>query len=229
MSAFFERVRAALASKGYEVLRELGSGGMGIVVLAHQMKLDRLVAVKVIRPEVHTVAATERFLVEAKLLANLPHPNIVPIYDADEADGLPYYTMKYLRGEAVAARLQRGPLRPDDVRKLGRDLLEALEFAHTHGVVHSDVKPANVFWDGKRAVLVDFGIATLVQEGSSPAPGVRPGTRGYMAPELLAGAEATAASDLYGAGLVIYEAYTARHWLDVQHGGHGVWTGVPRP
>src|ERR1700704_3358813 len=96
MSAFFERVRAALAPKGYDVLRELASGGMGTVVLARQVKLDRLVAVKVIRPELHTAAAPERFLVEAKTLAILPHPNIVPVYDADEAGGFPYYAMKYL-------------------------------------------------------------------------------------------------------------------------------------
>ena len=238
MSAFFERVRAALASKGYDVLRELGSGGMGIVVLARQVKLDRLVAVKVIRPDLHTAVASERFLVEAKTLAILPHPNIVPVYDADEADGLPYYAMKFLDGVTVADRVGKGPLPPGEVRKLGRDLLDALEFAHTHGVIHRDVKPANVFWDGKSAVLVDFGIAKRVPlPGTAPGPpeerltgpGVRPGTRGYMSPEQLAGAEATAASDLFAAGLVIYEAYTARHWFDAQHPGRWAWSGISRP
>jgi len=238
MSAFFERVRAALASKGYEVLRELGSGGMGIVVLARQVKLDRLVAVKVIRPELHTAVANERFLVEAKTLASLPHPNIVPVYDADEADGLPYYAMKYLDGPTLADRVRKGPLPPEEVRKLGRDLLDALEFAHTHGVIHRDVKPANVFWDGKSAVLVDFGIAKRVPlPGAAPEqpgepltePGVRPGTRGYMSPEQMAGAEATAGSDLFVAALVIYEAYAARHWFDAQHQGRWAWSGIPRP
>jgi len=238
MSAFFDRVRAALAPKGYDVLRELGSGGMGIVVLARHLKLDRLVAVKVIRPEMHTAGAAERFLVEAKTLAILPHPNIVPVYDADETDGLPYYAMKYLDGETVADRVRRGPLPSDEVRKLGRDLLDALEFAHTHGVVHRDVKPANVFWDGRTAVLVDFGIAKRVPlPGARPEPsgepltepGVRPGTRGYMSPEQLAGAEATAGSDLYAAALVIYEAYTARHWLEAQHLGRRAWSGIPGP
>lgn len=236
MSVFFERVRAALAPKGYEVLRELGSGGMGIVVLARQVNLDRLVAVKVIRPEMHTAVATERFLVEAKTLAILSHDHIVPVYDADEAGGLPYYAMKYLDGATVAHRVRTGPLPSEEVRKLGRDLLDALEFAHTHGVIHRDVKPANVFWDGKSAVLVDFGIAKRVplpgqapQQSGDPLtePGVRPGTRGYMSPEQLAGAEATAGSDLFAAALVIYEAYSARHWLDAQQRGWRVRSRIP--
>jgi hypothetical protein len=238
MSTFFERVRAALASKGYGVLRELGSGGMGVVVLARHVKLDRLVAVKVIRPEMHTAVATERFGVESKTLAALSHPNIVPVYDADEADGLPYYAMKYLDGETVADRVRKGPLGSDEVRKLGRDLLDALELVHTRRAVHRDVKPANIFWDGKSAVLVDFGIAKRVPLPGQPAeqtgdpltePGARPGTRSYMSPEQLAGAEASPASDLYAAALVIYEAYTAWHWLEAQRRGWRVWSGIPGP
>jgi len=236
MSAFFERVRAALAPKGYDVLRELGSGGMGIVVLARHTALNRLEAVKVIRPELHTARAVERFRQEACTLAELSHSHIVTVHAADEADGLPYYTMKYLEGETVADRLRHGRLPPPEVRKLGRDLLDALDEAHTHGVVHRDVKPANVFWDGKSAVLVDFGIAKRVPLPGQPPdpsresltePGIRPGTRGYMAPEQLAGAEASPASDLYAAALVIYEAYTARHWLEAQGLGRRKWRGVP--
>src|SRR5690242_12921149 len=104
MSAFFERVRAALATKGYEVLEELGTGGMGIVVLARQVKLGRLVAVKVIRPELHTAVAVERFLEEGRILAGFSHPHIVPVYEADDAEGLPYYAMQFLAGETVADR-----------------------------------------------------------------------------------------------------------------------------
>ena len=238
MSAFFERVRAALAPKGYEVLRELGSGGMGIVVLARQVKLDRLVAVKVIRPELHTAIANERFLLEAKALASLPHANIVPVYDADEAEGLPYYAMKYLDGATVADHVEKGPLPRAEVRKLGRDLLDALQFAHTHGVIHRDVKPANVFWDGRSAVLVDFGIAKRVSLPGAPSeppgesltqPGARPGTRGYQPPEQMAGGAATAGSDLFAAALVIYEAYTTRHWFDTQRPRRRPWSGIPRP
>ncbi len=233
MSSFFEWVRAALATKGYQVQRELGSGGMGIVVLARHTRLDCLVAVKVIRPEMHTAAATARFAAEAKTLAGLKHAHIVHVYDADEVDGLPYYAMEYLEGETVADRVRAGPLPRKQVLKLGRDLLDALEHAHAHGVVHRDVKPANVFWEGKQAVLVDFGIAKRVpvpgqqKDDSLTEPGVRAGTRTYMSPEQLAGAEASPATDLYAAALVIYEASTARHWLEVQSGKHGLWRGVP--
>ena len=233
MSTFFERVRAALAQKGYQVDRVLGSGGMGIVVLAHQASLKRPVAVKVIRPELHTAAATLRFTGEAQTLARFTHAHIVQVYEADQADGLPYYTMQYLDGETVADRLPAGPVPRKQVLKLGRDLLDALEHAHAHGVVHRDVKPANVFWDGEDAVLVDFGIAKRVpvagkrSEESLTEPGARAGTRAYMAPEQLSGAEASPASDLYAAALVIYEAYTARHWLEAQSAGRRVWTKVP--
>ncbi len=234
MSTFFERVRAALAQKGYQVDRVLGSGGMGIVVLARQLGLNRLVAVKVIRPELHTAAATQRFIGEAQTLAGLAHAHIVQVHETDVADGLPYYAMEYLDGDTVADRLRAGPMPRGQVLKLGRDLLDALEHAHLHGVVHRDVKPANVFWDGEKAVLVDFGIAQHVppavqdSEQSRIEPGARAGTRAYMSPEQLAGAEASPASDLYAGALVIYEAYTSRHWLEAQSAGGRVWARVPR-
>src|SRR5256712_1271257 len=238
MPSFFERVRAALAEKGYQVERELGSGGMASVVSARQVSVDRPVAVKVIRPELHTAIATERFQREAKTLAHVSHPNIVPVYEADETpDGLPYYTMQYLEGETVADRLRKGPIPANEVRKLGRDLLAALEAAHTRGIVHRDVKPANVFLVAGSAVLVDFGIAKNVQVLGGTldsigdpltAPGMRPGTRAYWSPEQLGGAEATAGTDLYAAALVIYEAYTGRHWLETQRLARGAWSGVPR-
>src|SRR6266576_4583849 len=232
MPTFFERVRAALAPKGYQVERELGSGGMGIVVLARQRRLDRLVAVKVIRPELHTALATERFVREAQALASVPHAHIVQIFEADEADGLPYYVMQYLDRTTVQRRLLTGPIPPREVLKLGRDLLDALEHAHAHGIVHRDVKPANVFWDGENAVLVDFGVAKRVgtsgkQEEPLTEPGWQAGTRAYMTPEQLAGGDATPASDLYAAALVLYESYTAQHWLEAQSARRRAWRGVP--
>ncbi|HYU08908.1 MAG TPA: serine/threonine-protein kinase [Gemmatimonadales bacterium] len=232
MPTFFERVRAALAPKGYQVERELGSGGMGIVVLARQRRLDRLVAVKVIRPELHTALATERFVREAQALASLPHPHIVQVFEADEADGLPYYVMQYLDRTTVETRLRAGPIPPPEVLKLGRDLLDALEHAHAHGIVHRDVKPANVFWDGENAVLVDFGVSKRLGTGDKKEepltePGRQAGTRAYMTPEQLAGEDATPASDLYAAALVLYESYTARHWLEAQSARTRVWRRVP--
>src|SRR5690349_24751160 len=116
MSAFFERVRAALATKGYEVLEELGTGGMGIVVLARQIKLGRLVAVKVIRPELHTAVAVERFLEEGRILAGFSHPHIVPVYEADEAEGLPYYVMQFRSEERRVGKECRSGLSRDQSR-----------------------------------------------------------------------------------------------------------------
>lgn len=239
MSAFFERVRAALAPKGYEVLEELGRGGMGTVFLARQRSLDQLVAVKVLRQELYTARAAQRFVEEARTLAALPdHTQIVAVLDVGETDGLSYYVMEYVRGETLAERLRKGSLPSAEALKLGRDLLEALEVAHTAGVVHRDVKPANVFWNGKKALLVDFGIAkrrpsrdsdSPPASGPSTEPGGREGTPDYMAPEQFApGAEPSPLSDLYSAALVVYEAYTARHWHDAR-GGHRQWQGVPAP
>src|SRR5437867_1329465 len=142
MPTFFERVRAALAPKGYQVERELGSGGMGVVVLARQTRLDRLVAVKVIRPELHTALATERFVREAQALASLPHPHIVQVFEADEADGLPYYVMQCLDQPPVQGGLHAGPIPRRKVLRRGRALLEALEQSQAQGMVHRDVRPA---------------------------------------------------------------------------------------
>src|SRR3989442_724784 len=236
MTTWLERVRAALAPKGYDVERVLASGGMGTVFLARQRALDRLVAVKIIRPELYTAQAAERFRQEAQTLASFSHPNIVPIHDADEAEGMPYYVMDFLVGETVADGLVRGPLPPARALKLGRDLLDALEAAHRRGVVHRDVKPANVFLVGERAVLVDFGIAkrqATAGRGADDAlpvtqPGTVIGTLDYMPPEQAAGDEVTERTDLYAAGMVIYEAFTGRHWFEAQReGSHRVWQGVP--
>src|SRR5207245_79408 len=202
MTTWLERVRAALAPKGYDVERVLASGGMGTVFLARQRALDRLVAVKIIRPELYTAQAAERFRQEGQTLASFSHPNIVPIHDADEAEGMPYYVMDFLVGETVADGLVRGPLPPARALKLGRDLLDALEAAHRRGVVHRDVKPATVFLVGEPGVLVDFVIAkrqATAGRGADDAlpvtqPGTVIGTLDYMPPEQAAGDEIGRAS-----------------------------------
>src|SRR6266705_1460991 len=236
MPTFFERVRAALAPEGYQVEgdHELGSGGMGMVVRAWQVGLHRLVAVKVIRPEMHTAVAVARFQREAQTLAKLRNPHIVlVIASAETKDGLPYYVMEHLQGQTLADRLRTGPLPPEQALTLGRHLLDALAHAHAHDVIHRDVKPSNVFWDGENAVLVDFGIAQrLSSDGKSPdtpytEPGWVPGTPDYMAPEQRAHGEATRASDQYAAALVIFEAFAGRHWVDALQSKASVWRGVP--
>src|SRR3989304_5935384 len=148
MAAVLERLRVALAPD-YELERELGGGGMGVVFLARDPALDRRVPIKVIRPELATARATERFLREAKLLAQLKHPNIMPVHRAGEAGGFAYYVMDYCEGETLQARLERGPLRSPEAVRLGCQLLEGLEAVHRAGLVHRDIKPANGFQIGR--------------------------------------------------------------------------------
>ena len=225
MTAFFERLRAALAPD-YELERELASGGMGTVYLARDVALDCLVGVKVLRPERWTVEAARQFVDEARILANLRHPNIVPVHKVDERDGLNFYVMDYLEGDTLQTQLEKqGRLSVDAARKLGRDLLAALGKAHGKGVIHRDIKPANVFLDEDGAVLTDFGIARRLSAGEQTNPLILQGTAAYMAPEQFAGV-ADERSDIYAAGMVIYEALTGRRWEKCVP-AKGDWTGVP--
>ena len=145
-----ERLRRALAPE-FVVERRVAAGGMGIVYRAREAGLDRLVAIKVLRPELATAVARERFLREARLLARLQHSNIVPVHRADERDGLSYYVMDFIEGQTLADRLAAGPLPVDKVLRLARDLVEALAAAHAAGIIHRDVKPHNIFFIGHRA------------------------------------------------------------------------------
>ena len=225
VSTFFERLRAALAPE-YELVRQLGSGGMGTVHLARDVALMCPVAVKVLRPELWTVESVQQFVGEARILANLRHPNIVPVHKVDERQGLNFYVMDYLEGDTLQAHLEKhGRLSVDAARKLGRDLLAALGKAHRKGVIHRDVKPANVFLDEEGAVLTDFGIARRLSAGEETDPQVLQGTAAYMAPEQFAGV-ADERTDIYAAGMVIYEAFTARRW-DKGEPAAGDWSGVP--
>jgi tetratricopeptide (TPR) repeat protein/tRNA A-37 threonylcarbamoyl transferase component Bud32 len=226
-SSLLERLRAALAPQ-YEVERELGAGGMGTIFLARDVTLECDRAVKILRPELATATAAERFLREARILAKLSHPNVVPVHSAGEVDGLFYYVMDRIEGETVAERLERGPLSEEEAVRLGADLLRALEASHASGVIHRDVKPANIFLLGDRALLGDFGIAKPTGEDSPPltAEGHQVGTPVYMAPEQVAGS-ATPQSDLYAAGMIIYEALTGVRWTIATSVEGAEWSGVP--
>ena len=227
MSAILDRLRIALADR-YAVERELGSGGMGLVVLGRDLRLDRPVAIKVIRPELATESATQRFAREARLLARLVHPNIVPIHDAGFADGLPYYAMEYVEGRTLADALREGPLDPGQVRVLGTALLGALGAAHRHGVVHRDIKPANIFLAGQRILLGDFGAARVeTADTALTETGALVGTPAYMAPEQLTGRYVSPATDLYAVGLVLYEACTGARWLPAAAPEDGDWSRLP--
>lgn len=223
-----ERVRRALAPD-YEILEEIAGGGMGIVFAARQRRLDRRVAIKILRPEHATAIAVERFLAEGRVLARLAHPNIVPVYDAGEADGLLYYVMEFVEGETLADRLSRGPLPRAEALRLAQDLLNALSAAHALGVVHRDVKPANIFLRDGRALLGDFGIARWREKGEPEytTPGEMIGTPRYMSPEQRDGLPATARTDVYAAGLVIWEACSGTRWPFYQSPKDADWERLP--
>jgi protein kinase-like protein len=222
-----ERVRRAVAPD-YEILSEIAGGGMGLVFVARQRRLDRKVAIKILRPELATAIAAERFLAEGRWLARLAHPNIVPVYDAGEADGLLYFVMEYVEGETLAERLSRGPLSPEDATRLAGDLLGALSAAHAIGVVHRDVKPANIFLRKGRALLGDFGIGREEHgEHAFTTPGEQIGTLRYMAPEQRDGLPATTRTDVYAAGLVLWEACTGVRWPHYQDPAKGDWDKLP--
>jgi tRNA A-37 threonylcarbamoyl transferase component Bud32 len=229
MTALEDRLRAALAPD-YEVERELASGGMGTVFLGRDVALQRQVAIKVLRPDLATAAGAERFIREARVLASFSHPHIVAVHRAGEAGGLSYLVMDYVAAETLAARLERGPLPPAEAVAVAADVLTALEVAHAHGVVHRDVKPANVFLCEGRAVLGDFGIATSqVRTGDSlTVPGRPLGTPDYMAPEQLTGKPATPATDICAVGLLLYEALTGQRFEAWDHPERADWSSGPR-
>ncbi|UCG88795.1 MAG: protein kinase [Gemmatimonadota bacterium] len=228
MPTVLDRLREALAPD-YEVEREIARGGMGMVFLAREVLLQRQVAIKVIRPELATARAAEKFLSEARILANLRHPNVIPVHRAEQTGGFFYYVMDYVEGETLADRLARGPLEPGAALKLGRDLLDALEAVHAMGVVHRDIKPSNILLIGGRAILTDFGIArpSLEPLRTAETQGRVVGTVGYMPPEQAYGWEVTARTDLFAVGVVLYEAYTGRRWGDQVPGRRPNWSGIP--
>ncbi len=203
---------------------------MGVVFEARDPALDRAVAIKVLRPEAATAAAAARFTREARLLARLSHPNVVPVYQVGESDGLFWFAMARVRGETLAGRLQRGPLPPEEAVRVGRDLLGALAAAHELGIIHRDLKPANVFLEGGRALLADFGIArtaTADPDGVQTRTTEVIGTPAYMSPEQMGGDTVSPATDLYALGLVLYECLTGKRWPPLQTASTADWTGVP--
>ena len=206
----------------YDIERELGGGGMSRVFVARDARLGRLVVVKVLAPELAAGLSARRFEREVRLAARLQHPHVVPLLAAGEVDGLPYYTMPYVEGEALRARLAReGALPVTDAVRLVRELADALAYAHAQGVVHRDLKPENVLLSGGHAMVADFGVAKALASATQDAPGdgqahdsgtalgMAIGTPAYMAPEQVAADPAVdARSDLYALGCVAYELLT---------------------
>jgi serine/threonine-protein kinase len=206
------RITAALAGH-YAIERELGQGGMATVYLARDVKHDRQVALKVLRPELAAVIGAERFLNEIKVTANLQHPHILPLHDSGEADSFLYYVMPFVEGETLRGRIDREKqLSVKDAVEITKHVAAALDYAHRQGVIHRDIKPENVLIHDGQALVADFGIALAVsQAGGSrlTETGLSIGTPHYMSPEQAMGdRELDARSDVYSLGAMLYEMLT---------------------
>ena len=206
----------APASLGdYEVLDELGRGGMGVVYKARQKSLRRTVALKmVLRGQLASNADLARFRHEAESAARLSHPGIVPVYEVGEENGQPYFTMKYVSGTTLSKRLADGPMPPRDAAALLAEVCRAIHFAHCHGVLHRDLKPSNILIDEEgRALITDFGLAKRITgDADLTHTGAILGTPSYMAPEQAAGnrGEIGPATDVYSLGTILYQMLTGR-------------------
>ncbi|HET9294419.1 MAG TPA: serine/threonine-protein kinase, partial [Gemmatimonadales bacterium] len=206
------RLTEALSDR-YRVERELGHGGMATVYLAQDLRHNRRVALKVLRPELAAVIGADRFLSEITTTANLQHPHILPLFDSGEADGFLFYVMPYVEGETVRDRIQREKQLPvADAVRIATEVASALDYAHRHNVIHRDIKPENILLHDGSALVADFGIALAASRAGGTRmteTGMSLGTPHYMSPEQAMGErEITARSDVYALGCVLYEMLT---------------------
>ena len=201
---------------GYRIESEIGRGGMGVVYLAEQVRLERRVALKVISPELaHDAAFRTRFERESRVAASIDHPNVVPIYEAGEAEGLLYLAMRHVPGSDLKAALAHGPLEPGRAIAIVGQIASALDAAHARGLVHRDVKPGNVLIEGapprERAYLTDFGLTKRLSSTSGiTATGFVVGTLDYIAPEQVEGATIDARTDVYALACVLFHTLSGR-------------------
>ena len=212
MPELLGRLQSALADR-YRLDREIGAGGMATVYLAQDVRHDRRVALKVLRPELAAVIGADRFLAEIKLTANLQHPHILPLFDSGEADSYLFYVMPFVEGETLRDRLNREKQLPvSDALRIANEVGSALDYAHRHGVVHRDIKPENILLHDGQALVADFGIALAASKAGGSRmteTGMSLGTPHYMSPEQAMGErEITGRSDVYALGAVLYEMLT---------------------
>jgi len=236
MPSSAERLSTALADR-YRIERELGAGGMATVYLAEDLKHDRKVAIKVLKPELAAVLGAERFVVEIKTTAALSHPHILPLFDSGTADGFLFYVMPFIKGETIREKLNRETqFGVDEAVRIAREVADALDYAHRNGVIHRDIKPENILLHDGRAMVMDFGIALAVSAaagGRMTETGLSLGTPHYMSPEqATAEKEITGRSDIYSLATVLYEMLAG---VPPHEGGSAqqtimrILTDTPRP
>jgi hypothetical protein len=208
MSELLARLQAALSGR-YRIERQLGAGGMAAVFLAHDLKHDRSVALKVLHPEIAAALGPQRFLREIRTTAALEHPHILPVFDSGEASGQLWYTMPHIDGGSLRDRLRReGQLPTEEALRLACEVADALDYAHRHGVVHRDVKPENLLLSEGHARIADFGLAQAIESAGEEhltGTGVAIGTPSYMSPEQASAGPVDARTDIYALGCVLYE------------------------
>jgi len=213
-----ERLRATIGSQ-YNIDRELGGGGMARVFLATETRLARRVVVKILPPDTAAHVSFERFQREIMLAAGLQNPHIVPVLTAGDADGLPFFTMPFVEGESLRAKLSRhDPMTQREQFKILRDVASALAYAHERNIIHRDIKPDNVLISGDSAMVTDFGVAKALssatpseQSEDLTETGSSLGTPAYMAPEQISGDNIDARADIYAWGVLAYELLTGQH------------------
>ena len=204
-----DRLTKALAGR-YSIEREIARGGMATVYLARDLRHGRMVAIKVLRDELAAAVGATRFLAEIRVTASLQHPHILPLFDSGATGGMLWYAMPYVEGETLRSRLDRsGRLSVPEAVRLAREVADALDYAHAHGIVHRDIKPENVLLQGGHALVADFGIALALEQAGAERitrTGFALGTPQYMAPEQAAGERALDARvDVYALGAVLHE------------------------
>ncbi|HEV8178291.1 MAG TPA: serine/threonine-protein kinase, partial [Gemmatimonadales bacterium] len=208
MTAIDSSLTDALRGR-YVIERELGRGGMATVYLARDEKHDRHVALKLLHGELAATLGPERFLREIKLTARLDHPHILPVLDSGETLGRLWYTMPFVEGESLRDRLRREPQLPlDDARAIAREVGDALDYAHRHGVIHRDIKPENILLADGHARVADFGVARALEVAGGEqltGTGLAVGTPTYMSPEQAGAGLVDARTDIYALGCVLHE------------------------
>ncbi len=212
MTGIASSLSEALADR-YVIESELGQGGMATVYLAQDLKHDRKVALKVLRPELAAVIGPERFLAEIKTTANLQHPHILPLFDSGEVQGTVFYVMPFIGGESLRDRLTREKQLPvNDAIRIALQVASALDYAHRHDVIHRDIKPENILLHDGSAMVADFGIALAASRAGGTRmteTGMSLGTPQYMSPEQAMGErDLDARTDVYAVGVTLYEMCT---------------------